>query len=214
MPFYDEDLPFFLMHSPKKGYITFQISHTARTWGGDIEALLSGHIKNLLQPASKIRNYIRAHDDLIALFVGLTFFIIALGASLYTTNIYMNNLLSNSQDLINLSGNDPQTLSDKINHIIKLSASGAWPRYFLYNVCFLFIAVILSISFAVWAGSSADSKEPSFLILTKQSENKKKVIARKSQRSWISFCASIAVSIVCSIIGNIIFISIFGKITF
>ena len=88
MPFYDEDLPFFLMHSPKKGYITFQISHTARTWGGDIEALLSGHIKNLLQPASKIRNYIREHDGLIALFVGLTFFIIALGASLYTTNIH------------------------------------------------------------------------------------------------------------------------------
>ena len=40
----------FMGHS---GMMTFRISHTSRTWGSDIENLLSGHMKGLLIPEDK-----------------------------------------------------------------------------------------------------------------------------------------------------------------
>ena len=36
------------------GFVSFRIEHTARTWGADIEALLTNHIESIINPPSKI----------------------------------------------------------------------------------------------------------------------------------------------------------------
>lgn len=55
-----------------RGYISYRIKYTARTWGADIEGLLKNYIKNTLHTESFIRKFVRRHSELIGLFTALT----------------------------------------------------------------------------------------------------------------------------------------------
>ena len=86
-PFYGEDMPIIISsRMTKGGFINFRIRHTARTWGADIEALLSGHINNMLVPQPKLRKFIWKHSFKIGLGVSITFFVTALFLSFSTAS--------------------------------------------------------------------------------------------------------------------------------
>jgi hypothetical protein len=58
--------------------INFRISHTGRTWGADIEAILTKHLKTIVQKESKFISFFRYNPDRIeylvsTLLIGITF---------------------------------------------------------------------------------------------------------------------------------------------
>ena len=59
----------------ESGIINFRIEHTARTWGTDIESLLSNHIQHILKPISKIKQFIRKYHGFISFISAIIFFI-------------------------------------------------------------------------------------------------------------------------------------------
>lgn len=183
--------------SQPKGFFFFRISHTARTWGADIEALLTGHIENLIKKIHPLKTFIREKSGWIGFGVGLVLLLCSMAGCLYTTQAILDSQLQQAKA--------STTPAAKLDYVVHLLATGTWPRFFFYVFCFLIIALAVSIFLGIWAGSAADNEEPSFLLLSKQAEKHRTKQFAKTKKSWFSFVLSLLTSISAGIIGRILF---------
>jgi len=202
----DETIAF----SPAKlfsgGLVTFTIKHTARTWGADIEALLSGHIKNLLHPPTSIRKWLWRHSGKIGTGLSLLFFAAAILVAFLTAN----SILHSQQELIKPLLGETIDLKVKVDFVLNHLSRGIWARYFYAVICFLVVSLAAAILLGIWADNAANHNKPSFIVMTKEAEKKRtEALAKYSRSSW-SFWASIVISILTGIVSNVIF-SIFWK---
>lgn len=183
------------------GHISFRIAHTARTWGADIESLLSGHIKHIMLPESKIREFTRRHSGKIAVSLAIAFFICSIVACFYSAG----KISQEQIELLKPLAGDAAKINQKINMLLELMASGFWGKFFFSVFVFTIFSLFAAIFIGVWAETSADTKRPSYILITKKSEQYKEKADRKYSNKWISFMASVLVGITTSVIANIIF---------
>lgn len=203
--FGDDDIPVIVWNEGAGGVISFRIQHTARTWGADIEALLTGHIQTLIQKPPKFRRFVSRHGGAVGLTVGATFFIGALTSSIYSTQRFLHDRVDAVKGLAALNPTDPATTAKKVDHIIDLMASGMWPRFFYYLGFFLLLAFVAAVLLGIWAGTAAEKQQPSFVIFSKHAEKRKERLLQKDKAAWWSFIASLATSIVTGVTGNYLF---------
>lgn len=183
------------------GHITFRIAHTARTWGADIESLLSGHIKHILLPENQFRAFARMHSGKIALILGVAFFVFSVLACIYSAGKISQEQMEALKPIMASTSQ----LDIKLNKVLELIASGFWGKYFFSVFVFTIFSLFFSIFLGVWAETSADTKQPSYILLTKKSLQHKEKADKKYKFKWLSFIASIIFSLVTGVISNIIF---------
>lgn len=205
-PIFDADSDLLFVHRPgQSGLLGLRIHHTARTWGADIEALLTGHIQTLVKQTHPVRAFLIRHNEAAGLFVAAAFFLGAVASSLYTTQRFLSTQTGFVKTVSQLSAADPVATAQKVDHALNLMASGTWPRFFYYLSCFLFVCLLVSIGLGVWAGSAAGNEPPSFLTLSKRAEERKLELLRKDKRHWYSFIGSLVVSLITGVAGNWLF---------
>jgi len=208
LPIYDEDEPAFMyIHELRSGHISFAIKHTARTWGTDIESLLSGHIKNLIEPATKSRKFSRKHSAEIGFGISALFFIASLTGCFYTASVLWKHTESEIEKLLS-SG---IKIDEKIDFILHSSSNGLWSHYFFSVIIFIVFSLVISIFLGIWAGSTANTHKPSFILLTKKSVHNKTEQIQKYTKKWYSFLLSIFTSILTGIATNLIFSYFWGN---
>lgn len=183
------------------GHIAFRIRHTARTWGADIESLLRGHAKHLILPQAPMRELAQKHSGKIAVFVALCFFVGTVAACFLTADRLANEQLKLISDLFQT----PNALDLKLNKLLHLAADGFWGKYFFSVFVFVIFAFVASILIGIWTETSADTRRPSYVLLTKKSEQLKIEKDQRYKFRWFSFIGSILCSIVTGIITNILF---------
>lgn len=183
------------------GHIVFRVRHTARTWGADIESLLSGHAKHLLLPEPSVRRLAREHSGKIAICLGFLFFIGTVAACLLAADRLANEQLKLLSDLLQA----PNAIDLKLNKLLQMTAEGFWGKYFFSVFVFVTFSFVAAIALAIWAEVTADTHRPSYLLLTKKSEQHKTERDNRYKVRWFSFLASITVSIATGIFSNILF---------
>jgi hypothetical protein len=183
------------------GHASFRIKHTARTWGADIESLLSGHIKHILLPEGKVRSFIRRHSGKIAALFGLTFFVSSLAACFYSAGKAERGRLEILKPILS----DGVNLDLKLNTLLDMVARGYWGTFFFSVFVFTVFSLVVAILLGVWAETSADTYRPSYILLTKKSEQYKQKADSEYQSKFLSFLASIFTAIVTGVVSNIIF---------
>lgn len=183
------------------GHISFRVSHTARTWGADIESLLSGHIKHILLPESKVREFTRKHSGKIAMGLATTFFVCSIIACFYSAG----KISQEQIELLNPLISDPAQINQKLNMLLELMASGFWGKFFFSVFVFTIFSLFSAIFLGVWAETSADTKQPSYILLTKKSKQHKEKADKKYSNKWVSFILSIVVGVATGVVANIIF---------
>ncbi|MCW8965560.1 MAG: hypothetical protein OQK82_02570 [Candidatus Pacearchaeota archaeon] len=202
LPIYENDAPMFIVGSRASlGYIIFRIKHTARSWGTDIESLLSGHIKNILHPATRFRKFIQKYSERIGLAVATLFFIASLSASFLTAA----NLWEQQDIAVKALNVNGAQIEQKLDFIISTISSGLWSRYFFSVIIFLIFSFIAAVGLGIWADNTADSQKPSFLLLTKKAEDNRVKILKKYEGKGRSFLLAIFVGIVSGVAANFIF---------
>lgn len=183
------------------GHISFRIKHTARTWGADIESLLNGHIKHILMPENKVRSFLRRHSGKIATFVGFSYFSSSIAACFYSASKAEKVRLTLMEPILSNHNN----LDLKLNTLLDMVARGYWGTFFFSVFIFTIFSLVVAILLGIWAESSADTHQPSYILLTQKSEQHKQKADAKYRTKFISFCASIVMSIATGIVSNIIF---------
>ena len=183
------------------GFVSFRISHTARTWGADIESLLSGHIKHILLPEGRIRSFVRRHSGKISFGVAVSYFVSSVVACVYSAGTISKSKIAELSPFLS----DPSRTNEKINLLLELVASGFWGKFFFSVFIFSIFSLFTAIFIGIWCETSADTRRPSYILLTKKSNQFKLEADKKYQFKWFSFLGSIIVGVVTGVLGNILF---------
>jgi hypothetical protein len=199
----DDDEGIVIASPPKMraGMVTFRIKHTARTWGADIEALLSGHLENILQTQSPVRKFVWRHSGGIAFTVGAAFFAAAVAVS-FLMGARIRHL---QQGEVTQLLEQRALVEQKIDFMLASVASGVWATYFFSVIVFLLVSLFVSLLLGAWVGSMADTDQPSFVVLTREAEKQRELILKRYERRWALFILSLIVTLCTGIFANVIF---------
>lgn len=200
----------FFSSGPTVGIFSLRISHTARTWGADIESMFTAQIQTLLKAVPAWKKWVNRHSGWIALGVGVTFAMASLGAAFVSSQRFAASQATKARAV--LEGITPGVgdVQPKIDYILQSVVAGDWPRHLFYTGVFLVLSFIVAIVLGAWAGSSAENPEPSFLLLSRESEKAREQELRGLRRRWCQFALSVVVSVITSVIGNYLFFRLQG----
>jgi hypothetical protein len=196
----ENDMPVFLL--PSKGEFRINIEHTARSWGSDIENMLTNQIKSLLKEDNKFKRFIRRQSSKISLGFSVLFFLMCIIGAFKITSNFISSQVNKVQEF----SNGTHTTVEKINYLTSYIASGVSSQHYFQVAIFILIAIILAIVFGVWIDETAsNNNEPSFVVLTRKAKEHRDKIREKLKHKWTWFCVSIGTSIVTGIVANFIF---------
>lgn len=192
-----------------RGFISVEISHTDRTWGADIESLLTNHINTLLISNSKIKEFINKHSEKISTLIGgtcLSTFIIGV---LIAMNAMIGKYKSVADSYVSNSTKEIDYLIKKLDFLTEITINGVWPKFSLSVFSYIIFAIMVTIALMAWISSKASKRPISYVLLTKASEEYKIKSQKKIDRDWFLFSLSIILGIFTSLISNYIFLRFF-----
>jgi hypothetical protein len=182
-----------------------RISHTNRTWGTDIEALLVGQLGTLRKREIGIRAFVVRHSGWIGLAVGILVFVSALAMAFRVTDAFISQYLSEAQKIVTTGDITFETVAKKLDFLTAIVASGMWTRYAFYVTGFFIMALIASIVTGGVVGASAGTVRPSFVLLTRRSDHEREIGLAQYRNSWLIFIFSLVGAVAVSVVGNWIF---------
>lgn len=184
------------------GLVQAEIRYTARTWGTDIEALISANIKELFEEQPKIKKILLNNSGQVGLLIASIILVGSAFACLVVSNQFTNEMVNTVSNHLNSA----TTVSDKIDYIANHIASGEWIKFNLRSIIFLGIAFVSSIFAGVWVTSCLESiVKPCFILFTEAAERNKIKVNKRNVKKWWVFGASVCVSILSGVAGNYIF---------
>lgn len=168
----DEDI----YYHPNQSFVSVRIAHTARTWGADIEALLTRHIKTIVKKDHKFfqyfqYNYEKVEHLISALLIGIT-----LAFSISKT----------------LSLPDNNSVANLIKHYGNLLFL-FFGVYFLLKVTLIFLE-----EFEVYG-------KPSAVLLTPESEKAKQKHLKRYRKEWVRYFLTMVISLLLGILSNYLY---------
>jgi hypothetical protein len=201
---------FFSLSVRKAGVIQFRVEHTARTWGADIEALLSNQLSAYKKTQPRLRRYANKNSSSIATFVaGWIILSCLIGIALTTMN-FSKSQAGKASVLASSSYQSLASIGKGIDYLLDTISSGLWEKYFIGATGFMILSVIVATVVGAWAGSSASAKRPSFILLSRADMDAKAREMGRLDRQWGSFLASSISAIGYGIISSLIFEKLFG----
>lgn len=182
----------------QSGYVDLKIEHTARTWGADMESLLSSKINLFLIPNSNIKKFIIKYRTIITLLIG----IIALLLSLYilSTNID-NEITKHKKNVVEFLDRSP-SMEQKIDYLL----IGNSNRSNISNSIFFFaLSPVLLLVFLMIFFKFITHCPKSFITLTKGSEIYRKKQKTKEKIINFKLWGTILIGIITGVLANYLF---------
>jgi hypothetical protein len=194
----DDDIPVFF---PSYGQFHITIKHTARSWGSDIESLLTNQIESLILKSSKIKEFLRKESSRIGLLTAILFLFSSL------IGVYFATMTFNKTEVIKVTNfvKNTSNLSSKTDYLLNYIAANGQNLFFLKSLLFVVISIFTAIILGVWIDLLADNKTRSYLVLTREAKKDMERLLKKSKRKYLLFWVSITISIFTSILANYIF---------
>ena len=186
---------------PIFGQFMITIKHTARTWGADIEALITNQINSILMPCSKIKDFVRKKSGTISVLAATLFLLSALLSIFFSTHAFNAREIATASNFISQN----HDLNSKTDYLLNYIAKNAQNLFFLKSQLFIVSSIFLAIILGFWVENLADNKEISYLVLTREAKKSRDTQVKKSRRKSIWFWISIAVSILTGVASNYLF---------
>jgi hypothetical protein len=146
--FAEDDGVFIIQSSRRRSLsgVFLRIRHTDRTWGTDLESLLTGHVKTLMKTPQPTEKFIYGHSGEI----GFTCFdLVLIGAIvgvLWTFSSFVDSYQGKLKALSDTTSHQAdQLIISKIDFLLEVISSGAWPRLEFAAIGFLAISLVIAI---------------------------------------------------------------------
>ena len=210
------DAPVMQFDWTKGGFVHLNIKHTARTWGADIESLLSNHFNKTVRPIPKLNEWFRKQRELVGKLA--SFLIVGIG--FIGSMLYINKSSDNRKDLRETVINEffeegnintIDRLSEEIEFVTRITNLGveAEPDFgFMWHLAIILIAFVIGSVVQGYIKKSDAYRYPSFLILTEESEQHRKKQLSKHKLKWVSVIGSIILGVLSSLIASYLFMKL------
>jgi len=189
----------------ESGNIILRINHTDRTWGTDIEALLTGHLQTLVLVDSKLRQFVRKYSGTIGLIGAVSLFGSVVYAGWGTFDRIQEHATAGARALLADESTNAEQIAKIIRTILQYTIENPTQKYSGIAVVFAAVLFIGCIIFGVVLASFAESSKPSFVVLTSKAEEMRKIELNRDQNNWSNFIMSIFGALVISVAGNYLF---------
>jgi hypothetical protein len=187
--------------------IILRIEHTDRTWGADIEALLRGNLELLQQHVGRARCFANKFAGRI----GAVAAVLALALTLFTTyriscEFAVTQLSKLSESVKGLTGNASIVTAKQIDFLVNLVTAGVWTRFTLFSAVLLIALGVGSIFFGGIVSDYARVVVPSFVLLTNQSFERKKIENQRLTNSWYKLVGTFLGAVGIGVLSNAVFL--------
>jgi hypothetical protein len=148
--------------------VFLSIRHTDRTWGTDLESLLTGHVNTLMKTPQPTEKFICEHSAQIGVTCCALVFLGAIVGVLWTFSSFVDSYQGKLKALSDAATHQAdQLIISKIDFLLEVISSGAWPRLEFAAFGFLAVSFVIAISLGVWVGGKAENRPRSFILLSK-----------------------------------------------
>ncbi|SUJ19163.1 Uncharacterised protein [Sphingobacterium spiritivorum] len=178
-----------------------RIEHTARTWGTDIEHILSSKIESLRIKPTSGKLFAQKNANIISLFFAFT----VLSMSAYF--VLVKTLKWNKESTIKTEQflKSTSSIDKKLDYVVGLISQN---RLFEANslVSFYYILFfIISIIISIYLRAILKNVKPSFITLTKESVKYRERMLEKYKKKTARFWWSILIAIFVNIVSTLLF---------
>lgn len=194
-------IPFFYGAPPA----TLRIEHTARTWGADIEAMLSKYLELIVKKEKGFRCFVRRHDGKFSLF---TFLLILVGSSLGAlkhSKDFIQKNIDMAEEISKLPTDKYEFVAQRVDYLIGLIASGTWSMHIYYLMLYGLIVLVIASFSSFFVGNYAEKQSPSFITLTEKSKEDRQMLLSKHSRDWVMLFVSLLLGLIASVFANFIY---------
>jgi len=187
------------------GMTLLKIKHTARSWGTDIESLLSNHVQTYEKDEPCFRKWCRKHSTRISVLFFLAIFFIGLIGLLTTTHLLTEGERYAVEELLL---KNQASLDEKVNFLINHSLLGIWPKFFISSFLFVSVLIVGGIFVSAVIEEISQHKEPSFIVISKTSKQHKTDVLKRLNKKWKTYIGTLIGGVLSGIIANIIFTTV------
>jgi hypothetical protein len=184
------------------GILTYRISHTARTWGADIENLLRTHIENIVIKETGLRQFVRKWDKVTRGVIAIAFLGGVLAGGKLLFDALSRRRYQEYYAITKLRLSPVDLLQHKIDW---LSSNVTGPDSVVMIVgtgLFLVAAMLGSIFIAEWLIERGKAGLPSFVLLSRAAEKNRIENMLKYKNNWRTFLIGFFVAVGAGILGN------------
>ncbi len=195
-----------------KGSISFRIEHTARTWGADMEALLTNHVQSLLRPPRKLKKLCSDYSPAIGLLSAILTFASAVLVTLYTSQTFSKLQMAEATRLVtSIAGTANDQIVAKLDGLTTYIATGPWYPFYFAATIFISISAFLALIMGIvmFALSDMNPYDPSFLLFTKTARQEREKALKRQNHDWLKWAAAITVDFALNILSNLAFLKFF-----
>lgn len=195
-------IPASLLSQMKIGYIEYNIKHTARTWGTDIESILVNHFKTIIKSENPFRKFLRRYQGII----NFLLFFIVMGLGVLLSHSIINQFLLDKTSQIEQVFSKSKLLTlDEISNQLKFVAEnnpfdsssvyliGGFVSFLIAGICVLISSSMIS------------EPKSSYLLLSKESFKNKENKERSYSKQFSNYVWSVIVSTAIGLLTNIIY---------
>jgi hypothetical protein len=184
-----------------RGFIAYVIKYTARTWGADVESLLKNYISQQIETEHSIRKFCRRNSGKLSFFVaGLIFLVFY-----YLQLVVMDKFVADYLSSFNQYFGDKTPIADKLDLILKLISAGGVENLNLLKDRLTIGTFFFCLVLMVYLEDKADRRKPSFVILTKKSEEDMVKKIKDYEKNWVKLWGAIVFSIVLGCVTNYVY---------
>lgn len=183
----------------RESVIEFEIEHTARSWGNDIEALLTNSLSKLIVKKGKIWTYFRNKSENISITVGATYFYLSLVGAYFVSKTYINNQIYAIKSTFLTFGSD---VNKKVDFISEYIGSGGLTTYYIKLGAFLTISLMIAIFVGLFIEKLSQIKSPSFIVMSDYDLHRKDQVTKEYERGSAKKILSIVIALLINILSS------------
>lgn len=210
---FDDEGNYQLKHIKVDSYSTgraaFRVSHTARSWGMDIEGLLTSYVQNIMRSTGgAFREWISFHSDFLGFVSGSASFTLFLFIGSKVLADRWDRRMIGFKTLLSESGDTSLRVQAKLDFIADKLTGRDSLFWVVSGIVYIFVALIISVGVGTFCGEQAAAEEPSFITLSSRSEIYKESIFKQYRNSFPRFLATFLLSVLSSVVASFIFVFI------
>lgn len=183
--------------------MTFRVMHTNRTWGNDLEALITSHLRTYLTPPKAVTAWMTSNSGWIGFGSGAVFEISLIAYYLSVLSQQTTTFLERARALSTDTGDGVAQISRKLDLVIDVLANRTISTQSFSAVLYLLFSVIISCFLGFWIGSHAEFPTQSYILINRPSEVRKKRFIEVYANNPIRFALTVIGAIVVGVLGNI-----------
>jgi len=188
-----------IVKKSERNTVRFQIDHTERTWGDDLEVVISNHIDEVIRKEGKADLFFNLSRVIFSFLILIFGFIYGVFSSITNKLDDVRSAVNQYAELQSVKQIDLSLINQKVDVIAKISELNAMKDE---NIGLLFLYIFISTGVAMMFLSLTRRQASSFIVVSNSSEEHRTRSLKKEKRSVQILIGSFLLSVLASLVAN------------